>query len=162
MGKRSNFERIDRDFYKTPREAVVPLFRFLEEGSSFTEPCVGEGDLIRILEEEGFRCLDSYDYEEDATKSQRGEGDYFITNPPWDRKILHPLIDNLRKQRKTWLLFDADWPHTRQSSELMKYCKMIVSVGRVKWFPDSKMVGKDNCCWYLFVDEEVETRFVGR
>ena len=28
--------------------------------------------------------------------------------------------------------------------------KKIVSVGRIKWIPDTKSTGKDNCCWYLF------------
>ena len=30
----------------------------------------------------------------------------FITNPPWDRKVLHPLIVHLSDQAPTWLLFD--------------------------------------------------------
>jgi hypothetical protein len=40
----------------------------------------------------------------------------FITNPPWDRKVLHPLIEHLSSIAPTWLLFDADWMHTKQSS----------------------------------------------
>jgi hypothetical protein len=32
MGKRSNFERIERDFYKTPAEAVRPLLPHLVAG----------------------------------------------------------------------------------------------------------------------------------
>ena len=31
-----------------------------------------------------------------------------------------------------------------------KYLKKVVSIGRVKWIPGTKSVGKDNCCWYLF------------
>jgi hypothetical protein len=50
----------------------------------------------------------------------------------------------------TWLLFDADWMHTRQSAPFMPHLRKIVSVGRVKWIPDSPFTGKDNCCWYLF------------
>ena len=29
MGKRSNFERIERDFYPTPEEALIPLLPHL-------------------------------------------------------------------------------------------------------------------------------------
>ena len=43
--------------------------------------------------------------------------DMIITNPPWDTKILHPMIEHFRSQNTTWLLFDADWMHTKQSSE---------------------------------------------
>jgi hypothetical protein len=87
----------------------------------------------------------------------------FITNPPWDRKILHPLIVHLSDQAPTWLLFDADWMHTRQAAPFMPRLRKIVSVGRVKWIPDSTMTGKDNCAWYLFDRPHSEgVRFHGR
>ena len=36
-------------------------------------------------------------------------------------------------------------------------------VGRVKWIEDSKSVGKDNCCWYLFdYNHTGPTEFYGR
>lgn len=150
MGKRSNFERREKDFYPTPYEAVIPLLPHLPEITEFTEPCVGKGDLVRHLEMNGHKCLHSYDEEKDATSCQEILGSCFITNPPWDRKILHPIIENLSDIAPTWLLFDADWLHTRQSAVYLPRLQKIVSIGRVKWIPDSKMTGKDNCCWYLF------------
>ena len=60
-----------------------------------------------------------------------------------------------------WLLFDADWPHTKQSKNYISMCSKIVSVGRVKWF--GNMTGKDNCAWYLFDEEnDKPTEFYGR
>jgi hypothetical protein len=92
--------------------------------------------------------------------------DYIITNPPWDRKILHPMIEHFSSMRPTWLLFDADWMHTKQSTPYMDYCQKIVPVGRVKWIPDSKMTGKDNAAWYLFDQDPTlaheATKFYGR
>ena len=45
----------------------------------------------------------------------------------------------------------------------MDWLVKIVSVGRVKWIPDSKMTGKDNCCWYLFDStNKAVTEFYGR
>ena len=94
------------------------------------------------------------------------DADHIITNPPWDRKILHPMIEHFASMRPTWLLFDADWMHTKQSTPYMDYCQKIVSVGRVKWIPDSKMTGKDNCAWYLFDQDPTlaheATKFYGR
>jgi len=58
--------------------------------------------------------------------------------------------------------FDADWAHTAQAAPYLAYCARIVSVGRVKWIPDSKMQGKDNAEWYLFMVEPQETVFYGR
>jgi hypothetical protein len=158
MGKRSNFERRERDFYPTPYEAVIPLLPHLSAGARFCEPCAGDGALVDHLVKHGFICASARDIEprrqgidqKDALTTLTGNVDYFITNPPWDRKILHPLIEFLSDQHPTWLLFDADWMHTKQAAPYMARCVKIVSVGRVKWIPESKMTGKDNCCWYLF------------
>lgn len=166
MGKRSNFERVERDFYPTPYEAVKPLCTVFPQPITYYEPCVGNRDLVKHLTTFGYICMGESDIAQDATITQYGDWghEYFITNPPWDRKILHPLIHNLRLQRPTWLLFDADWMHTKQSSEFMEFCRTILSVGRVKWIPDSKMTGKDNCCWYEFVPWRIrsDTVFIGR
>ena len=88
------------------------------------------------------------------------ESKYIITNPPWDRKLLHPMIEHFTKLRPTWLLFDADRAHTKQSAPYIKNCARIVSVGRIKWF--GNMTGKDNCAWYLFYNSEAKTTSYGR
>ena len=62
------------------------------------------------------------------------------------------------KKIATWLLFDADWIHTKQSIQFQHMLRSVVSVGRVKWIPDSKSVGKDNCCWYYFDDRPSHKR----
>lgn len=154
MGKRSNFERKPRDNYPTPYEAVKPLFPHLYPNTRFDEPCVGGFDLVDHLESEDHiscRCNDiAGPYGCDALTLTDCWGDCFITNPPWTRCILHPLIIHLSDIAPTWLLFDADWMHTKQSAPYMERCDLIVSIGRVKWIPGSKMTGKDNCAWYRF------------
>lgn len=168
MGKRSNFKRVPRDFYPTPEAAVLPLLPHLGKRFPFVEPCAGDGQLVDILDRNGFRCMYNGDIEPqrtsidvcDATSDHFPIGRsrfIFITNPPWNRKILHPIIENLSSQAPTWLLFDADWMHTKQAIPYLKWCAMIVSVGRVKWIPDSKMTGKDNCAWYLFKQNRTTT-----
>lgn len=171
MGKRSSFERIPRDFYPTPVEAVRPLLAHLAPGTRFVEPCAGDGRLVDHLAAAGHVCASAYDIEprrgdirqHDAMDRLVGNLDCFITNPPWDRSILHPLIAHLSRQAPTWLLFDADWMHTRQSAPFMPMLRKIVSVGRVKWIADSPFTGKDNCCWYLFDGTaDAPAQFVGR
>lgn len=174
MGKRSNFERVERDFYPTPYEAVVPLFNVLGRTVKYVEPCCGDGALIHHLNEIGNVCTYASDIdpqcnfgvEADFRALGRYEcqnADYIITNPPWDRKILHPMIEHFCALKPTWLLFDADWMHTKQSVRFMPWLVKIVSVGRVKWIPDSKMTGKDNFAWYLFDSRHTGvTEFVGR
>ena len=162
MGKRSDFTRIERDFYPTPLAAVKPLINHLPHSFTYVEPCAGDGRLVDHITglTEGFgRCIHQSDIEPQASGIREadalslmfeGHVDFCITNPPWDRKFLHPFIDWYIPQMPTWLLFDADWMHTKQSATLMTYCSKVVSVGRVKWIEGSKSVGKDNCCWYLF------------
>lgn len=170
MGKRSDFKRVPRDFYPTPLEGVIPLLPHVSRGDTFIEPCAGDGALVRHLERNGLHCAGQYDLEpqapgivaQDYTQLRACDADWIITNPPWDRKLLHPMIEYFRQLAPTWLLFDADWAHTKQSAPLMPYCRKIVSVGRLKWIPESKMTGKDNCAWYLFVRHEGETTFIPR
>ena len=172
MGKRSNFERKARDFYPTPFAAVEPLIDHLPKGFTFAEPCAGDGALINHLERKGLctwasdiepqaEGIYAYSYEQ-LTAEELMEAEFIITNPPWNRKILHPMIDFFTSKRvKTWLLFDADWMHTKQSIPYMSMCEKIVSVGRIKWF--GNMTGKDNCAWYLFDKKnDKPTEFYGR
>ena len=172
MGKRSKFDRNSRDYYPTPLDAVRPLLPHLPDAAWFVEPCAGRGDLITALEAAGHKCCGACDIHplrhdvrlKDAMHADAmlKDGDYIITNPPWDRKILHPMIDHFRQRRPTWLLFDADWAHTKQAAPFLEYCRKIVSVGRVKWIADSPHTGKDNAAWYLFDAEPQLTQFFGR
>lgn len=166
MGKRSNFERIERDFYKTPQKAVEPLIPFAKN-ATFFEPCAGDGQLSDFLVKFGLKCLGESDIcpQVDRIETKNAleiketdlnNAELIITNPPWDRKILHPIILNFRKLRPTWLLFDADWMFTKQAIPYLPHCSKIVSIGRVKWMPDSKYTGKDNACWYLFDENHTE------
>ena len=184
MGKRSDFERRPRDYYQTPKAAVTPLLVHIkEEGFTFCEPCAGDGRLILHIEElrPDSECIAAFDIEPqgdediaeldalDMTPGHVIGCDYIITNPPWDRTkksgyLLHEMIKHFSDLRPTWLLFDADWAYTLQSSKLIQRCEKIVSVGRVKWIEDSAGTGKDNAAWYLFDKNWSEgyTKFYGR
>lgn len=155
MGKRSNFDR--RQDHATPRPALLPLLPFLraEQIETFAEPCCGAGNLVALLESlAGLRCR----YAGDITGGQDcleefhfGGAQAVITNPPWRRDLLHPMITHFTICAPlTWLLFDADWAHNKQAAPFLPHCSHIVSVGRVKWIPGSAHSGKDNASWYCF------------
>jgi hypothetical protein len=166
MGKRSSFARRKMDDYPTPYEAVLPLLPHLGGIRTFAEPCCGESQLVRHLEDAGLRCC----YQGDITTGENAlfisnfnEPDAIITNPPWTREILHPLIKHFQSIAPTWLLFDADWAHTKQAGAYLHRCSHIVTVGRVKWIPDSPFTGKDNAAWYRFDQHHQDgPRFFGR
>jgi hypothetical protein len=164
MGKRSDFPRRPQDDYATPLAALQPLLPHLYREALIVEPCPGAGDLARLLRRERFAVAD---IAADARSKQYDPGEssfIFVTNPPWTRAILHPIIENLSNQATTWLLFDADWMHCKQAIPYLPRLRQVVSVGRVKWIPDSPHTGKDNACWYRFgtPSEFVTTRFFGR
>jgi hypothetical protein len=153
MGKRSNFERREADFYPTPPAAVAPLITHLRGIKTFAEPCAGDGDLVGHLESFSLRCVYSGDIRNGQDALERddyGGADCIITNPPWSRDVLHRLITHFQNIAPTWLLLDADWKQTRQAAPYLPHCSDIVAIGRVKWIEGSKHTGKDNACWYKF------------
>ena len=174
MGKRSDFERKPKDYYPTPRKAVLPLLPHLPSTEfTFIEPCAGDGRLISHIEELSHGvCIDAYDIEprssrvkeKDARQVPRLIGsslpEMFITNPPWSREAMHGVIEALSSVAKTWLLIDADWAHTKQAHRYLLRCSSIVSVGRVSW-EGNGISGKDNCAWYCFENKDVRTEFFG-
>src|SRR5262245_41616579 len=181
MGKRSDFPRRPHDDYETPAAAVQPLLPHLAGIQRFAEPCAGRGALVRHLEAAGLKCVAAFELRQginrpcatiDEGVDALAVGAQFyracraqaiISNPPWTRQLLHPLIWHLCGILPTWLLFDADWAHTNQAGALIRHCATVVSVGRIRWIPGSDSTGKDNAAWHLFDRRHVEgPRFIGR
>ena len=168
MGKRSNFERNPRDYYKTPYKAVLPLLPYLSKSTTFIEPCAGDGSLIRHLEQHGHKCVYACDIEPQGKRIMKQDilqktgfpsADFIITNTPWHRPVLHQMIDILRKERPSWILLDANWMFTKQAKPYLKFCSRIISVGRVSWMENDQS-GKDDSAWFCFQDAETSTTFL--
>jgi hypothetical protein len=162
VGKRSSFERRPSDFYPTPFAAVAPLLPFLNGTKRFAEPCVGEGDLMNHLEASGLECVYAGDIDDDRDALARdsyGDIDAIITNPPHTREIMHQLITHFRQIAPTWLLIDLDWAANAQAAAYLPFCSDIVVIGRVKWFANTAMTGKENYMWARFDDVEGDTCF---
>lgn len=154
MGKRSEFKRVDKDYYPTiDIRAWHALKPHLPKSFTYAEPCYGKGHLSRMIEGDATYVSDLEDDGIDAltlTHDDMCMSDYIITNPPWSRQILHQMIEHFSSLRPTWLLFDADWAHTKQSAPYMHLCSDIVSIGRLIWIEGTNTSGKDNCAWYKF------------
>lgn len=144
MGKRSNFERHEADFYPTPQAAVLPLIPHLRGTGirTFAE------SLVRHLESFGLRC--AYAGQDALALDHYGAADAIITNRPYTRNLMHRLIAHFHRILPTWLLIDYDWSATKQAAEYMPHCSDIVILPRLRWFEGSKNSGKDNHAWYRF------------
>jgi hypothetical protein len=141
--------------YPTPYEAVVPLVpHLIRTGVKlFAEPCCGDGDLVQHLEKFVFKCVAQGDLRDaiDATKWDEADfngADATVTNPPWEAATMAAIMEHQSTFVPSWFLIYSDWLFTKQSARLMwERCTDIVPIGRVRWFPESKSVGYDNCCW---------------
>lgn len=161
-------ERKKNFFYPTidPR-AIPPLLAHVPVGTVFAEPCAGAGDLIHLLESAGLICAWGMELEPQGpclsnrwpiakgdalgiTSRDLGEATCFISNLPWERSWLHPLIKHLASIAPLWSLHDASWMMTKQAAPFAPICTDIVAVGRLKWFEGSKYDPPDDCAWYCF------------
>ncbi len=176
MGKYSNFERAEKDFYPTidPNAIVTGLVNSIR-GKTYAEPCYGEGDLEDQLMEVAV-CKWRSDIRKtvgssvvmDAmtlTDKDLNGCDLIITNPPFTRQVLLPMIEHFVSLRPTWLLLPADLMHNIYFSPYVSKAREIISVGRLYW-SENEVRGKQNFCWYFWPSGGAETwehtEFIGR
>lgn len=148
MSKRSHFEKIPRDLYETvdPR-AMAPNFVKYLEGKTFYEPCVGSGKLVDQLEGAGSVCVGASDIEPlgefvnfpkknglELTPEDVKDADFIVTNPPFTKDTLLPLIDHWVTLKSTWVLLPADLAYNAYMVPYMARCSHIVALGRMYWF----------------------------
>jgi hypothetical protein len=159
MGKRSEFELKPRDkYYTIDPNSVKDMGKFWDN-KTYYEPCAGDGDLVKLLNvhtKAGFVGASDIETDrypniaaEELTATNVEAADMFITNPPFTRQVLLPIIDHLTSLKSTWLLLPADTMHNIYFSPYMNKCSKVVSIGRMYWEPN-KVRGKDNYCWYFF------------
>lgn len=163
--------RRDRDWYPTPRKAVVPLVPYLPEYANFCEPCAGDGALAKHVSEltyTGVSCTRAYDVQpqhpavekRDATTLEPQDVlhcNLLITNPPFQWNMLKPLLDHLPTLKPTWLLLPFGYACNKRMAPYMSICKKVVPIGRIKWIEDSKQTSTDDFAWYLFDSDFVGT-----
>lgn len=163
----ANFERKKNDFYRTFDKRAHKALADIQEPVSYAEPCVGYGDLVKGLSPYGFKCefmSDLVDREEspirnetvikdamELTKEDVDGCEYIISNTPWLRKTLHPMITHFSSLKPTWLLFESDWSNTKQAIPYLNdLCTDIASIGRMTWEEGTKTSGTKDMAWYRF------------
>jgi hypothetical protein len=162
MGKRSNFQRSEDDFYPTPGAAVVPLIPYLRLHGirSFAEPCAGEAGrafwkpsacAVSI-------CGDIRTGQDALAINFYGAIDAVITNPPFSRysiETLKRMIVHFQHIAPTWLLLPLDFAANEFAAPFLQMCSHIVIIGRVKWFEHTPNTGYENFAWYRFDAQHV-------
>jgi hypothetical protein len=152
MGKRSSFQRRERDYYPTPMTAALPLIPHLSGIRRFAEPCCGDGRLVRHLESFGLHCCYSGDIAtgQDALACiDYGAPDVILTNPPFSG--LCQLIPHFMRIAPTWLLLPIGFAVNKRDAPFLATCTDIVPIGRVRWIEGTKDVSKDDFAWFRFL-----------
>lgn len=157
----------ERGFWPTPYAGVPALMQHLPKVFTYCEPCVGRGDLIKHMSHfrkgailtqaydthpliDDVRLLDTrYLTADDTTSPIHGEADFIITNPPWIKEMMEPMLLRWPQLKPTWVLVNATFLHTLWGARIMPYCHKIVSIGRIQWIPGSKGTGLVDACWLL-------------
>lgn len=154
---------------------MPPLLRFLDPGTRFVEPCAGAGDLVDQLRRAGHVCISAFDIEPQRGDIGRGDATNlrlsnpgktkFITNPPWTRSILFPLIRHLSAQAPTWMLLDAMLLFNDGFRPFLPITRKVVGTPRLIWIPGTTDTATDDTAWYLFdatIPPEEAVQFYGR
>jgi len=173
VGKReaNKKEKSPRDYYSTiDPDAIKPLLPYLHD-KKYYEPCGGSGELITLVNAlSNAKCLGSCDIhplkegiiqKSCMSLSQKDllGVDFLLSNPPFTKENLLPMIDHLASLKPTWLLLPADMLHNLYMVQHLRYCDIVLSVGRLCWFPDEKgkfVKGVDNYCFYRFDKEKID------
>lgn len=145
--------RHPRDFYPTiDRRCVPPLVAMMRAlgayPSRFAEPCAGAGDLVDLLAVGAPDLV--CEWQSDMLPQRRHVAvqdalllsapdlrgiDCLITNFPWRRAMLHPLIAHLAEMIPVYTLLDSGWMATGAAVQLgERYCTDIITCRRLKWF----------------------------
>jgi len=173
------FELRPREYYPTIDPKAHKVIAPLVKGRTYAEPCYGAGDLVRGISGENREelCKFKSDISPDGGGCLEGDAldliprdlescDLIVTNPPFDRKTLVPLLEHFISLKPTWLLLPADRMHVKYFSEYMDMCTQVHSIGRLCWFykEGKRVAGVDNYAWFFWPkggDTENPTIFRG-
>lgn len=159
MGKQSRFEIKPRNYYPTPLKGALPIYHFIR-GKTYCEPCAGGNHLVRGIGKAA-TCVARYDLEPQApgivkldytelTEKHLKGADLIITNPPWDAKIMHPMLEHFLEMRPVWfLLASALMNNEGFSKKYMQYCSDVQPIGRLSW-EGNAVTGTKDASWYRF------------
>lgn len=162
----------DSDFWETPAEAFCREFiDLLPSTLRYGEPCFGKGKLAlhltkasRLANKHIVCChaSDLYVEAEPELRSVKLDArtlttddleepiDLWITNAPWRRGHLFPIIDNLVKIAPVWMILPGEFYHRRNASACMSRCSDVVSTGCVNWIPGKSGNARTAYAWYKF------------
>lgn len=151
-----------RNYWPTPIGPINQLGRILPAGMMYDEPCAGDGRLIRGLAPHGLFCVQAHDLVPQGAGIRIGNalnlpisGRPIITNPPYAKSLLEPLLDHWIGRTEVWLLLPSDMMVNKWTNPYMRFVDRILPIGRVSWMENGK-AGFENSVWFRFSTDRVD------
>jgi hypothetical protein len=156
----AKYARKENEFYATPPETTQVLLDAMWFSPFVCDPAQGDGAIIRVLEQNGYRTHGSdlnegYDFIADEFKWR---GDDIITNPPFGigGKTAALFIERAIEitahyQGKVAMLLPIDYDSGVTRAHLFdhkSFAMKIVLRNRIRWF--NGVSGASNHCWCIW------------
>lgn len=166
-------ERADRDFYRTPIQAVELADDLMDKSLRWWEPCAGDGAISKNLSgivyaSDIYPMIDGIETLDMLTCDKPSNVDAIVTNPPFFAQ--YELLDRCLFDWKipALLLIRIEPLSTQKRNNYTKYLSKLHIVSSLIKFQteDGRIVngnGTVRCGWCLFTPEEVsytETKWV--
>ncbi len=163
-------DRVDNDFYPTPRACLTSLFHYEKDfiPNTVWEPCCGDGAISSFFVDKGFDVL-STDLvyrgygEGDRDFLNEGRNDYqaIITNPPFNlaAAMIEHALGELEVPYMALLLKSQYWHSKKRIALFDKFTPSVVYP--MTWRPD--FLGKGSptmdCQWTVWRKGDHDTRY---
>jgi hypothetical protein len=160
-------DRADRDFYRTPVDAVLLAKDLMDPNLRWWEPCAGDGAISKNLSgvtyaSDIYPMCDGIDKLNMLTCDKPANIDAVVTNPPFFAQ--YELLDRCLYEWKipALLLIRIEPLSTQKRNAYTKHLSKLHIVSSLIKFEteDGRIVngnGTVRCGWCLFTPEKVET-----
>lgn len=138
------------DDFQTPKNAILPIIKYLDKSKVVWECACGFGNLVSSFRQAGFTCFgtdikDGYDF---LTYSPENY-DYIVTNPPFSLK--QQFLERCYRLDKPFaLLLPLTTFETRKRQKLFeKYGVQVIFLDkRIRFETPSGRKGKSSSPWF--------------
>ncbi len=163
-------DRIENDFYATPRDCVTSFleqeYQYLSNKKIY-EPCCGDGAISNILIENGLEVYSSdlidrgYGDTKDFLEVTSTDCNAIITNPPFNisEDIIKHALEVLEVEYLALLLKSQYWHSKRRAILFEKHPPAIIYA--MTWRPDFLKKGSPtmDCQWTVWRKNDGKTLF---
>ena len=169
----SEYPRLERDHYATPRAPVASLLNVVKFNRRLCDPCCGNGCMMKVFEEFGYKscgfdimpwnALPKGDFLNDPFRYNAndtwGAPPDIVTNPPYGTqcRLALKFIERALSITSVWsgkvamllpVEFDSGKTRVHVLRDCTAYKHKVVLLDRVKWFNDES--GSLNHAWFVW------------